>query len=159
MSAYQGRFDEGLSEIELAYELNPTSRIIATQRGFAYLWRGHTDQATSQYRKALDLESDFSTALYGLGLCYEKQSNYPEAIVTYKKTTTVVRLASLGYAYAVVGQRREARSVLKQLQELFKQHHTSSYYLATVHAGLGIRIWYWRSWRPPTKIETRRSHC
>jgi len=64
---YQGRIDEGTAEIEHAYELDPASLIINTQRGFAYLWGRQLERAMGQYRKTLELEPNYSTALCGLG--------------------------------------------------------------------------------------------
>lgn len=46
-------------------------------------------------------------------------------------------LGTLGYAYAVAGQRAKAQQLLAELQARSKRSYVSPYFLAVIHAGLG----------------------
>ena len=48
-----------------------------------------------------------------------------------------IYVAALGHAYAVSGQRAEARKQLKKLDELGAQHYVSSFPRVLIYAGLG----------------------
>jgi tetratricopeptide (TPR) repeat protein len=134
---YQGRFEEAGQEIERAYALDPVSPIINTERAAVLLWKGQTSEAIERYQKALELEPGFTVALYGLGLCYEKQSQYEAAIAAYKQMRSITAKGCLGYLYAVTGRQSEARMVLKELQEMSTEQYIPAYLMAMIYSGLG----------------------
>src|SRR6185369_17842127 len=45
--------------------------------------------------------------------------------------------AALGYGYGATGNKNKAQSILREFEELFRQHQTSPYHIAMIHAGLG----------------------
>jgi len=66
----------------------------------------------------------------------------PEAIAEYQKAVDLSNgnfdaVASLGHAYAVVGNRVEAKKILRGLEEKSKKRQVSPYLAATIYAGLG----------------------
>jgi tetratricopeptide (TPR) repeat protein len=54
-----------------------------------------------------------------------------------EKSITGSILASLGYAYAVSGKRREAERILAEMKELQSRVYVSPFFIAKVYAGLG----------------------
>jgi tetratricopeptide (TPR) repeat protein len=100
------------------------------------------DQAIEQYRKALDLDPNFTAAHANLGMAYLAKSKYKEGIEEIEKGLTIspgnaVSLSVLGYAYAVAGRRAEALKVLDQLSELSKQKYVRPAFMARIYVGLG----------------------
>jgi tetratricopeptide (TPR) repeat protein len=100
----------------------------------AYLWGRRTAQALEYSLQTLDLDPGFPLGLYILGMCYEQQRNYPQAIAAYEKSRAGIARATLGYVYGVLGQRSKSSALLEELQG---KADVSPYYLATLHMGLG----------------------
>lgn len=74
-----GRFDEALSELKLAQELDPTSLAIGTDIGeIFYYWRRY-DQTIEACRKVLEIDPKFIRARFELGRAYEHKGMLPEA--------------------------------------------------------------------------------
>jgi DNA-binding winged helix-turn-helix (wHTH) protein/TolB-like protein len=77
--AAMGRFDEALSELKLAQELDPTSLAIGTDIGeIFYYWRRY-DQTIEACRKVLEIDPKFIRARFELGRAYEHKGMLPEA--------------------------------------------------------------------------------
>ena len=74
-----------------------------------------------------------------LGEAYLKQRKFPEAIAEIQKAGQfgLTQTATLGYAYAVAGNRAGAEKVLGQLQLLSKQKYVPPFTRALIYAGLG----------------------
>jgi len=74
-----------------------------------------------------------------LGETYLEQHRFPEAIAEIQKAGQfgVIQNATLGYAYAVSGNRPEARKILFQLQRLSTQKYVPPFTSALIYAGLG----------------------
>ena len=104
------------------------------------LQAGRYDQSIEQTRRALELDPNFWWAYQNLGLIYERQRKYPEAISALEKArlsdVSPSSLGYLGYVYAVAGRRAEAQRVLEELKELSKRRHVSAYNIACVYVGL-----------------------
>jgi tetratricopeptide (TPR) repeat protein len=77
-----------------------------------------------------------------LGAGFEVTGKLPEAIAEYQKAVDLSNgnldaLASLGHAYAVIGNKVQARKILHQLEQKSKTGQASPYLAATIYAGLG----------------------
>lgn len=102
------------------------------------------DQAIELFRRALDLDPSFVRAHAGLGIAYEQQGLYNDAIEEYEKAIALSRrspilLSSLGQAYAASGNKDNAHRVLDELKSLSKQGYVSQFDMALIFAGLGER--------------------
>jgi tetratricopeptide (TPR) repeat protein len=147
-----GKYDLARREIEQAQALDPLSPIINANSGL-YLYYAHKhDEASEQYRKTLEINSEFGIAHYYLGLAYLQKKDYDKAIAEFK---TVMKPAggdatkdeldggdletpaALAYAYALAGRRAEAQTILSKMIELSKRRYVSPLYLATIYTGLG----------------------
>lgn len=140
--AFRGRHEEALAEILRAAELDPLSPIISTTLAERLYYARRYEEAVGQLRRTLDLEPDFIQARFFLGLAYEQQGLYAEAIrelarareLSAGKTAPIV--AALGHAYAASGRRREARRVL---DELMSREGVAPYEVAIIFSSLGER--------------------
>jgi tetratricopeptide (TPR) repeat protein len=134
-----GRFDEAMVESQRALAVDPLSLEMNWHLGHHYWNTRQYDLAVPQLQKVLAIRPNFSNAHNILGLVYAKQGRYQEAIVELQKTKNMGDFdnrGNLGFAYAVAGQRDEARKLLTQLQEEARTKIVSSYHLALIYAGL-----------------------
>ncbi|MGH9901288.1 MAG: tetratricopeptide repeat protein, partial [Pyrinomonadaceae bacterium] len=144
--AMLGRFDESIAELKTAMELDPLSLPINTDLGQSYFFARQYDRAIEQLKKALDMDPNFIRARVLLGAAYEQKWMQREAVAELRKAsemeagTNTLALSGLGHAYAVNGQREEARQVLAEMKGLSTRRYVSAYGFAIVHAGLGERI-------------------
>src|SRR5258707_12164376 len=79
---------------------------------------------------------------YFLGVAYEGLGRRAEAIPEYQRAIEMSKgdqdpVAALAHAFAVVGRRTEAETMLRELEGGSKDGHASPYLIATIYAGLG----------------------
>lgn len=136
-----GRFDAALVELRAATALNPLSGETAAEAIWPYYLAGANDRAIAAWQALMKRDGESPVLLYNLGMSYEAERRYPEAIASLQKAVRMADfdfpLALLGHAYGRAGRQREAREVIDRL------HHgpgnISSMYFAIVFAGLGER--------------------
>ena len=129
-----GRQQENLTMRRRAYELDPLNLQINVALAVALFKAGHEDDAVRQIRRTLDLDSEFWDAHHQLGLFHLERGRYADAIAEFEKSG---RLAPLGHAYAVAGDRDRARELLRRLEEESARHYVSPLDFAVIYAGLG----------------------
>jgi len=129
-----GRQSANLSQRKLAHQLDPLNLAASGAVGNAYFYLGEYDQAIAEYQRALELNPDFSMTRACLGEAYLAKKMYPEAIAEFTKAGD---LGSLGYSYAVSGNRPKAREILAKLSLESKSRYVSPQEHALVLAGLG----------------------
>jgi Tfp pilus assembly protein PilF len=72
------------------------------------------------------------------GLSYVQKKSYVEGISELQKASANPdSRALLAYAYAMAGNKNEARKILKELDELSKQKYVSPFPIAVAYTGLG----------------------
>src|SRR5207244_718561 len=99
------QFDQALSEIKRAQELDPLSSIINDHVAWIHLLKNDLKPAVEQCQRNLELNPNFPGTHYLLGAAYFKQQRYGEATAEFQKATelsgrTSQWLGSLGYCYA-----------------------------------------------------------
>jgi tetratricopeptide (TPR) repeat protein len=76
-----------------------------------------------------------------LARCYVAKGDYQEGRQAIQKAQEFEKkqelIALLGYAYARMGQTKEAKDVLQQLFELGRSKYLQPYFVARVYAALG----------------------
>ena len=87
----------------------------------------------------MELEPNFPVAHWHLGLIYEQQGLYDEAIAEHQKAIELSGgsprlIAALGHAYAKAGKREEALQVITQLNQ---REYVSALEIASIHLALG----------------------
>lgn len=141
LMAVMGHKAEALMEIEKLKQIDPGPDSVGIE-SFVYLqlrdW-GHLQEASLE-RLASDPNDKDAHA--DLGIAYEANGKVPEAIAEYQKAVELSngdlnRVASLGHAYAVIGDRVNAVRILRDIEEKSKSGKASTYFAATIYAGLG----------------------
>ena len=136
------RLEEASREENQALQLDPLSLLFDTVLGWVFHFARQYDRAIEQCRKTLELDPNFPMAHWQLGRAWEQKGMFKEAIPAFRKAVTLsgaspVCVAGLGHAYALVGKRAEAVKILDELRNLSKRRYVSSYFMASVCAGLG----------------------
>src|SRR5262249_52721614 len=75
-----GRFDDALTEIKRAQELDPISLIITLNLAQIYINRGDINSAVEQATRLLELDPNFPRGHETQGMVYLEQGRYAEAI-------------------------------------------------------------------------------
>jgi adenylate cyclase len=165
-----GRFDEALSEIAKAQELDPLNLAINTGVGHVLYLSRQYDKAIDQYRNAVGLDPNFMLTHIWFGRPYLEKGMYSEAI---SELETAVRLsgegtlalAMLGHGLASAGRNEDAKKILEKLVDRSKTRYVPSYWIAVVYNGFRDREqvipWLMRaleersSWLVWAKVEPR----
>ena len=140
---YVGRFDEGIAEAKRARDLDPLSLPVNNALAGRLLVAGRVDEALEQVRKTLEMDPHFSPAHQTLGWAYLNQGKHEQAIQELRqalqlsgKETTDLSL-DLGFAYAVAGQREEARRILAKFKQQHEKGLVPSGSIAILYGALG----------------------
>jgi tetratricopeptide (TPR) repeat protein len=148
--ALEGRKEQALAEAEKAYELDPLSPVVGAYLAKILQEARQYDQAIEQAKKTLDLEPDSAVTHAVLGIVYEDKRMYAEAITEYKRALQLggppgEMRGLLGYAYAVSGNRTDAKKIIAELKALWPGHTHAALDLAVVFSGLGDKenALYW----------------
>ena len=136
------RVTEAIAQVERAQELDPLSLMIQAASARSYYNARRYQDAITQARSALEIDSTFSRAHFWVGMAQEQLSRPDDAIREFEMTIShggpaSIYLAALGHAYAVAGQRDKALAVLDDLQTRAKSRYISPLDIATVYLGLG----------------------
>jgi class 3 adenylate cyclase/Tfp pilus assembly protein PilF len=165
-----GRFDEALSQMKQAQEIDPLSLAISTGVGHVLYLSRRYDLAIEQYRKTLEMDPNFIQARLWFGRPYLQKGMYNEAIAELREAVklsseSTISLAVLGHAYASAGNEEEAVKNLDKLMERSKRQYLPAYWIALVYIGLGDkeRAFEWlerayqdrSSWLVWMKVEPR----
>jgi len=139
--ALLGRRDEALTELEKIKQIDPGPASEGLESTVYFLLRDW-DHLLEVSRVQLASDPNNSYVHAGLGIAYEGTGKLPEAIAEYQKAVELSngdldRVASLGHAYAAIGDRAEAEKILRNLEEKSKSGKASPYLAATIYAGLG----------------------
>jgi tetratricopeptide (TPR) repeat protein len=142
----QGRLEEALAAVKRAQELDPLSPTIGSNLAYIFYLRRDYENVIAQCLKVLETEPDYFQALIALGMTYEQQQRYDEAIAVLSKAREQRRgrngvylntLETLGHAYAAAGRRAAAEQILAELSTIPAPAGDREYYSALIRAGLG----------------------
>jgi tetratricopeptide (TPR) repeat protein len=139
-----GRFDEAITEINMAYELDPLSLEINTGFGHVLYLSRKYDDAIAQYKRAVELEPGFAKTHLWFGRPYLEKGMYAEAISELELAVklsgeSTVAFAMLGHALAAAGRKEEAMQILGRLRAPSEKRYVSSYWIAVVYNGMKDR--------------------
>ncbi|MGZ4807706.1 MAG: winged helix-turn-helix domain-containing tetratricopeptide repeat protein [Thermoanaerobaculia bacterium] len=140
--ASRQRFDEAITEINRARQLDPLSLIINDVVGWIYSLARRGEDAVAEFRKGLDLDPNFYPARYDLGIAYAAMGERTRAIEELEKARvlsgdTERTLSGLAYAYALAGDKNRASTLLAQLSEMSRTRYVPAYDIAIVYGALG----------------------
>ncbi|HET7840326.1 MAG TPA: winged helix-turn-helix domain-containing protein [Terriglobia bacterium] len=136
-----GRADDADRENMLAKKLDPLSLSVNSQIAWSYYIARRYGDAVTQSQKLIDLEPNLYTSHLYLGLAYEGQKLYPQAIAEFQKANALsggnpIILGALGHTYAVSGNRAKANELIAQLESIAKKRYVPGLYPAAIYSGL-----------------------
>lgn len=139
-----GRFDEALSEIGKAQELDPLSLAINTGVGHVLYLSRQYDRAIGQYKMAVELDPKVMATHVWFGRPYLEKGMYAEAISELETGVrlsgeSTLALSMLGHGLAAAGRKDEALEILAKLKERAKTEYVPSYWIAVIYNGLKDR--------------------
>jgi adenylate cyclase len=125
-----------------ALELDPLAPIVASDLATTLLRGGRYDEALTEARRLLDIEPNIPLAHSTLGRAHMLMGEHEKGLEELIKATELASgntmfLAQLGQAYATAGRGRDARRILRQLEEMARERYVPPYHLAYVYTGLG----------------------
>ena len=137
-----GRFDEAITEMRKAENLDPLSLIInadlAELLGLAHSY----DDSIRQSLKTIEMDPNFALAHNQLAQAYLQKHMYAEAVAELQKAVELSEdsptcIANLARAYVSSGQRSEAVKLLDVLKKRSSTGYSNSSEIAMVYASLG----------------------
>jgi adenylate cyclase len=139
-----GRFEEALSEIEKAQELDPLSLAINIGVGHVLYLSRQYDRAIEQYKRAVDLDPEFMITHVWFGRPYLEKGMFAEAISELETAVklsgeSTLALAMLGHGLASAGRGEEAGKIIEKLRERSKSEYVPSYWMAVIYNGFKDR--------------------
>jgi Flp pilus assembly protein TadD len=142
--AMVGRFSEARAEMSRAGSLDPLSLIIGANTGWVYYFAREYEPAINACRRALVVDSGFSSAHIKLGWAYEQVGRYDEAIREFQEALDLVGddpplLSILAHALALAGRREEALAILTRVTNDSSAAFVSSYHIAVLWCALDNR--------------------
>lgn len=137
-----GRQEEALAENNRALELDPLSPIVNAGHARFLAWLGRSNEAVALLRRQIAMDPSFAVAHENLGIAYECQGLYREAVdqleTAYRLDTGRPSiLALLGYGYGRAGRKEDARRILGKLIDLQNHGTDARIAIASVQHGLG----------------------
>ena len=134
-----GRHPEAISAAGKAAALDPLSLPIQLNVGVRLYYARQYERAAAQFRRLRELEPDYASTHYWLGLTLQQTNQTDAAIAELRQVEGPSAIGPLGYAYAVSGKKTEASQMLTELSPLALANsaYVSAYDLATICAGLG----------------------
>lgn len=137
-----GRYDEAIAEIRKGLDLEPLSPTANHHVAMAFLQLQRPDRVIEYARTTLELDPNFVLARVWLGMGYESQRRYDEAIAEFEQVAVLFGESSpawkapLAHALAVSGQRADAEKMLEELIRQSEQRYVDPFWIALVCAGL-----------------------
>ncbi len=135
-----GRFDEALSSIDQALELEPMSLMISATRGWILLYAKRYQEASEQFRKTIAMNWAFCSAHWLQGFVHEALGLSGEAIAEFREALrldqTPAVLSSLGHTFGIAHRDAEARAALENLNRMSHERYIPPESRALVHVGL-----------------------
>jgi tetratricopeptide (TPR) repeat protein len=117
-----GRLDESLAEIRVAQRLDPLSCVIGADIGKTLYFARRYDEAISQLRSVLEMDSNCYPAYSWLRPAYEGAGRYAQALEVFEKEKAFIDrdqyLSVQIYINSRMGQTVQARQFMTQLLKL-----------------------------------------
>ena len=139
-----GRFDEGLARTREAARLDPLSVGPVHNLAILAMLRGDYDQAAAGFRRAIDIDPNWTWGYTKLARTLSHQGKCEEAFAQAEIAER--RLAGgaaplswswLGVTYATCGDTARARQMLQRLHALEEKQYVDPVTFAQVHGALG----------------------
>ena len=138
----RGRIGPALQQLQRALDIKPRSVLFQTARGVIYVAAGNYDRAIQQFRKTLDLGEPYDLGYYYLAWSLLQNHNYHEVNgplyeLLARSQDTFPGVPLLATVRARLGERREARNLLTELERKFKAEDLPATSIAQAYLALG----------------------
>ena len=134
--AMQGRFDESISEYDIALAIDPLSFPIRTDRALSYYYAHDFDRAIELLNSAKDLDPEYVRTNEFLYITYREKRAYSEAIDAYD----VLWEKQFQRGIISSGQIPDYRALVKDLRKGLDQGGEKGYWQAFLKNDLGKRF-------------------
>ncbi len=139
-----GDMERMFHHTKAASKIAPVSLPVLLQHGFSFWLLGNHDKAIEIFKKILELDPLFRSALEGMALVYVAEEKYDKALKMVRKYLDLVDLefkggTQLGYIAALKGNKKLAQEnleIIKKREEANPNLNLSLDY-AVIHAALG----------------------
>jgi len=136
-----GRFDESLTELHRARELDPLSAPNNNAIGVVLHWSGETDRAIEQFEDVLELNPNYPVTVAFLAEAYVEKGDLVSAVATIERlasgTMDPQALSVMGYVYARSGDRDKALLIADEFAKRSGADYLPATNFAHIYAGLG----------------------
>ncbi|MDX2320340.1 MAG: tetratricopeptide repeat protein [Moritella sp.] len=111
--------NKAMTLFKLILPITPQDPLLFTNIGYSYYLSGNFVEAEINFKKAIDLDMEFSRAWVDLGLVYVRKGMYTKALQTLKQVMpTEHAYNDIGYFLILEGRYREAEYFLERAIEL-----------------------------------------
>jgi TolB-like protein/Tfp pilus assembly protein PilF len=136
------RFTDSLAACHRIVELDPLNPLMHAHVAWHHYMARDFGEALAQSERVIRVEPGFHWGHFFAGWALERLGRGGEAVTALKKSVecssnSPVMLAGLGHALAVLGERRDALRVARDLQRRRGDKGLFAYELAVIHAALG----------------------
>ena len=139
--ANQGLFDEAISEIKRAQQLDPLSKRINQNLGFIYYQSRQYDKAIDEFQKTIEIDSTFPYGNAELGDCYFMKKQYDIAYDAYQTEVRITgdstNIFLLACVDAVTGKKKEAMALREKLRDISTRTYVGTSYFVFIEIYLG----------------------
>ena len=139
--ASQARHDESVREVRRAVALDPLSVRTHTFGSMFLMFSRRYDEAIELAGKALALEPNAGWALAFQGVAYAERHRFEEAIANLERAVALDNSATVlalqAHVLARAGRKDQARTVIRQLEERFRDGYFCPYEIGHVYVSLG----------------------
>ena len=139
----QSRFTEAVSEVVKGVALDPLSLLVGFYCAATHHNHRQYADALQECGRILELDPNFTLALWIRTLTLSELQRHDEAIETAQRALAVSKrqafyLSALGVAYARAGRRADAEQVLHELREMSEKAYVLPLHFADLHISLGM---------------------
>ena len=131
--------------------LLPTSAMTVNSIGYCLFRQGRVTESQVQFKRALDMDPDFITALANLGSTYDAQAKYKDAIEIYEKILKTKKhkdnlraIINCAFDYEALGSFPKALKLLKRAHELLPKD-------ANIVVWIGDNHYFSKKWKDAEK--------
>lgn len=138
----RGETDRGRTLMKTARILDPLSPLVQATMAQILLFEHNFDEAIQTASRILEIDADAVVVLWWRGVAELCADRPEEAAKTLEHLVDITNrrarfVGYLGLAYARLGDREQALSLVREIEEEAVSSATAAYYTALIHLGLG----------------------
>jgi len=138
----RGETERGRELMETARILDPLSPLVEATMAQIYLFEHNFDEAIQTASRFLEIDADAVVVLWWRGIAELCADRPEEAVKTLEHLVDITNrrprfMGYLGLAHARLGDREQALSLVREIEEEAVSNATAAYYTGLIHFGLG----------------------